>query len=56
MKTKHHKNYPMDGPPRHIQRLMERPRQHASELKKWLKDNPNMRPETRDAIKWAVAN
>jgi len=40
------RNYPMDGPPRHIQALMERPRTNRKELKAWAKDNKNMRPET----------
>jgi len=44
--TKRKKQYPMDGPPVRIQKLMMQPRKNHAELSDWLKSNPNTRPET----------
>lgn len=46
MKRKLPKRYPMDGPPKRIQQLMQSPKKNHKELFSWLKDNPQMRPET----------
>lgn len=40
------KQYPMNGPSRHIQALMERPRANREALREWAKANPTMRHET----------
>ena len=40
------KQYPMNGPSLHIQKLMERPITNRDELRKWAKAHPTMRPET----------
>lgn len=45
-KEKGKKRYPMDGPPRHIQNLMQQPQRNHKELFSWLKDNLQTRPET----------
>lgn len=49
MTEKKKKNYPMDGPPRHIQVLMQHPKRNRKELKEWYKANKNMRVETLQA-------
>lgn len=46
MKRKSEKQYPMNGPSLHIQRLMERPNHNKTELRRWKKAHPTMRPET----------
>lgn len=45
-KRKRPKQYPMDGPPQRIQRLMQSPSKNHKELFSWLKDNPQTRQET----------
>lgn len=55
MKTRKKKVFPMDGPPRHVQALMESPRRNAAQLRAWLKENKHMRPETKDCINQALA-
>ena len=46
MNHKSAKQYPMSGPPLHIQQLMERPQHNKAELRQWAKSNKSMRPET----------
>lgn len=43
---KKRKQYPMDGPPLHIQKLMKNPRKNRDELRAWAASNKSMRPET----------